>query len=81
MTFVKGKRYGRWVFVEHGKSKRRYSCCHLCGKFRKEWYRFERYTPKGRMINHTELGTECVNQFDFNQTNPYTDKHGVNRAK
>lgn len=71
MIFHVGQQYGLWRCVEHGKSKLAASCCHLCGKYRREWYRFERYTITGELVNYTELGTECVNKFDFTQDSPY----------
>lgn len=79
MKLIKGNQYGKWTFTGYGESDNPISCCHLCGKYRKKWYRFERYAD-GHMIDFTELGTECIKRFDFDQTNPYTNKQGVNTS-
>ena len=80
MKLIEGKQYGKWTFTEYGESDKPISCCHLCGKYRRKWYRFELYNTNGDMIEFTELGTECITRFDFNQTNPYTNKQGINTS-
>ena len=80
MKYEIGKQYGKWTCVNYGENNNPVSCCHLCGKYRRKWYRFEIYADNGEMINYTELGTECVKQFNFNQTNPYTNRDGINTA-
>ena len=80
MRLIKGKQYGKWTLVDIGESDKPVSCCHLCGKYRRKFYRFERYNANGDMVEFTELGTECINRFDFDQANPYTNKQGVNTS-
>ncbi|KKL95097.1 hypothetical protein LCGC14_1858030 [marine sediment metagenome] len=80
MKYEAGKKYGLWTFVHYGENDKKLSCCHLCDKYRNKWYRFERYTDNGDLIDFTELGTECIKNFDFNQTSPYTNKQGINSS-
>jgi len=80
MKFIEGQKYGKWTFVHYGESEAPCSCCHLCGKYRRKWYRFEHYATNGEMIDYVELGTECIKSFDFEQLNPYTNKMGINTS-
>ena len=80
MKLIEGKQYGYWTFKGEYNLQHPVATCHLCGKGRRRFLRFELLDGNNEMIDFTELGTECVKNFDFNQTNPYTNKQGVNTS-
>ena len=78
MQYIKGNKYGKWTFKDEYNLAHASATCHLCGKGRRRVFRFELLDDNNEMIEYTELGTECVKNFDFEQTKSYNNQQGAN---